>query len=52
MPMKLLYQKPTTRNFELQFESVICLSGGKAGESGDPGASFDPNDDIFDGGNL
>ena len=50
--MKANYEQPFAELFEILSEENFCLSGGSLGESGDPGAKFDPDDDIFDGGDL
>lgn len=51
--MKAIYEKPFTDVFEIRIEGNYCLSGGRPGGDGDPGAAFDPDyDDIFDGGDL
>ena len=49
--MRKLYLQPIVRTLGFHLEGVICLSGGTAGNPGDPGAQFN-DDDIFDGGNL
>ena len=50
--MKKIYQEPITETYEIIIESMCCLSGGKAGGDGKPGADFDPYEDIYDGGDL
>ena len=50
--MRKSYLQPLMRTLGFHFEGVICLSGGQLGDQGDPGALFDPENDIFDGGNL
>lgn len=51
--MEKIYQKPVLRAFNLHIEGMICLSPGKVGGDGEPGAGFDPSDgDIYDGGNY
>ena len=49
--MKANYEQPVAELFVLFSEENFCLSGGKVGEEGDPGAKFD-GDDIFEGGDL
>ena len=46
--MKKYYQEPALRIYTIRTVGVICLSGGKVGGEGKPGADFD-SDDIFDG---
>ena len=46
--MKKLYLEPVSETCEIRLEGGLCLSGGKAGEEGKPGAEFDPNEDIYD----
>ena len=50
--MKKYYQQPTADAFNIVFEGAVCLTGGRVGEWGDPGARFDPEEDIYDGGEL
>ena len=50
--MKLIYQEPLTVAFKIALEGTLCLSGGLLGDPGDPGANFDPIEDIFDSGDL
>ena len=45
--MKLFYQKPETEALEVGIEGMLCLSGGVAGNPGEPGAAFDPGD-VFE----
>ena len=47
MIMKRTYQEPVSEAFEILIEGEICLSGGKAGGDGKPGADFD-SDDIYE----
>lgn len=46
--MKKLYLEPVLETFEVRLEGGLCLSGGKAGEEGKPGAEFDPIKDIYE----
>lgn len=46
--MRKLYLEPVSETFEVRLEGGLCLSGGKAGEEGKPGAEFDPSEDIYD----
>ena len=49
--MKMNYQKPGLRPLNLFIEGMLCLSGGRPGGDGKPGADFSAEDgDIFDGG--
>ena len=45
--MKKVYLKPVTLTRGLVIENRVCLSGGKAGGDGKPGADFDDGD-IFE----
>ena len=45
--MKRTYQEPLSETFEILIEGGICLSGGKAGDDGKPGADFN-SDDIYE----
>ena len=46
--MKKIYQEPVLRIYTIGTVGVICLSGGKVGGEGTPGAGFE-SDDIFEG---
>ncbi len=49
--MKKNYLEPSVRTYLISTGGMICISGGKAGDEGKPGADFDPNEgDIYDGG--
>ena len=50
--MKKIYLEPVTVTRGIMIEGMFCLSGGQAGGDGKPGADFDPDKDIYDGGNL
>ena len=51
--MKAIYKQPLTDVVVLLSENNFCVSGGRVGGEGDPGALFDPeNDGIYDGGTL
>ena len=49
---KQLYLTPTTDVLVVRFEGNLCLSGGKAGDSGKAGAVWTQDDDYNDYGDL
>jgi hypothetical protein len=51
--MKKVYLAPVLKTFGVVSEDVICQSrGGKPGGNGKPGSEFDPDDDVYDGGDF
>jgi hypothetical protein len=50
--MKKNYQEPSVRTYCISVGGMICVSGGKPGGSGQPGAKFDPEEDIYEGGTF
>ncbi len=51
--MKVFYLSPSAKVVPVCSEGLICLSGGRSGGEGKPGADFDPDlGDINDYGDF